>query len=315
MYSPATAIGPPGGLRQRLSVYARLGNLKVYFQWLPVVVAWSLLPEPFGIAPAHALALVLFVLAIVGVAAAAGTLDDVEGVRDGIDQQTYAENEERAFSSKPLVLGEIDEPGAMRFAIAAGAGGVALGVVAIAIAPHQPAWLFAFWLFVAWVATQYSYGTKLSYHGAGELLLAFEAFSLALIPLVFSEGELRAEGLFQALLLATLFAQVTLFSSSHDAETDRAAGRMTLAARLTPAANRRLIAGEFVIGWAVTAAGFATGALEPWLLVALLPTWAIQVGQLVEGVGRGRWLVARRLGWQAFNTGVAALVVVNLLAG
>ena len=90
---------------------------------------------------------------------------------------------------------------------------------------------------------------------------------------------------------------------------------MTVAARLSPTANRRFIASVFVVGWTVTAIGFATAALEPALLVALLPALALQVGQLVHGLGRGRWLLARYLGWRAFDAGVAALVVVNLLTG
>ena len=59
----------------------------------------------------------------------------------------------------------------------------------------------------------------------------------------------------------------------------------------------------------------STGALEPWLLVALIPTWTIQVAQLVQGLGRERWLLARFLGWRAFDAGIAALVIINLIAG
>jgi 1,4-dihydroxy-2-naphthoate octaprenyltransferase len=260
------------------------------------------------------LALVLFVVGVIASACAAGTLDDLQGARDGLDRQTYADDDElRGVVGKPLITGEISEQAAYRFALVSGALGTALGVLAAVVAPHGPWWMVFAWPVAGYLATQYSWGIKLSYHGMGELLLGVEAIAIMLIPLVFLTGSVSDTGLFEALLLGSLFAQVTVFSSSQDAEIDRAFNRMTMAARLSPAANRRFIATVFAAGWAVTAAGFATGALEPWLLLALAPVWALQVAQLRQGLGLRRWLVARHLGWRAFDAGFVALVVVNLL--
>ena len=40
---------PRRSLRESFSVYARLGNFKVYIQWLPVLIGWSLIADPFGV--------------------------------------------------------------------------------------------------------------------------------------------------------------------------------------------------------------------------------------------------------------------------
>jgi 1,4-dihydroxy-2-naphthoate octaprenyltransferase len=317
-----TSITPRSGalarrresLLRTISAYARLANLKVYFQWIPALVAWSLVPQPFGPSGSEFAAMALFAAGVIAVACAAGALDDVQGAADGIDQAAYAvEDALRSRAGKPLVQGEIDERAARRFASATAALGLGLGAAAVLTAPHSPWWLVACWLLAGYAATQYSYGVKLSYHGLGELLLALEAVAVFSIPVVFLTGGMSVQACFEAYLLGTLFAQVTLFSSSQDAEVDRAAGRMTLAARLSPRGNRRLVATVFVTGWTVTTVGFATGALSPWLLPALMLMWAIQGMQLVNGLGRRRWLVARFYGWRAFDAGVLALVLVNLL--
>ncbi len=311
----ATPTASARGVRQTFSAYARLSNLKVYFQWIPALVAWSLLPAPFDLTTDRLSALLLFVVAVIAIACAAGTLDDLQGLRDGLDLHAYAaESALRKLSSKPLLHGEISTKAAHRFALLIGVLGLGTGVLAVLLAPHHPPWLLAWWLLAAYAATQYSYGLKLSYHGAGELLLGVEAAGVMLGPLIFLTGGVTATGWFEAYLLGTLFAQVTVFSSSNDATVDRSFERMTIAARLSPAANRRFIVAVFAVGWAVTAAGFARGALSPWLAIALTPTWGIQIAQLAQGPGRGRWLLARFLGWRAFDAGVVALVLVNLIA-
>lgn len=305
-----------GTIFRKLSIYARLGNFKVYFQWIPVLVAWSLAERPFGLDVKQALALLAFIGGTIAMGCSAGTLDDIQGFRDGIDQRTYAgEDSLRPTSGKPLVLGEISEQAAYRFALLMGAVGPLLGVAAVLLTPHRSVGLFLAIVVTAYASTQYSYGVRLSYHGAGELLLGVLATSVFLIPLVLLDGHVPAAGWFEGCLLGALQAQVTIFSSSYDADEDRAAGRMTLAARLTPAANRRFIAAVFAVSWIVTATGLTLGVLDRWLLLAFLPMWACQAVQLRRGLVQKRWLDARHFGWRAFDAGVVALVIVNLLAG
>jgi len=309
-------------LRETLSVYLRLGNMKVYIQWLPALIGWSLVADPFGLSPAEVAALALFVLACLTGAASGGALDHLQGFRDGIDQQTYGASDvlggyqtKSDASIKPLVTGEITDPEARRFGIGIGVVSVALGTVAILIAPESPWWLVPLW--AAWVlaSSQYAYGTKISYYGPAELLLGIEIGAIVCFPVLFLEGALSWTGAFQAYLIGTLFSQVTLFSMIYDREADASARRLTLAVRLSPRAYRTVLAIWIVTGWAVAVTGFAVGALDLWLLPAWLPVWAMQVAQLVYGVVRGDALTARRIGWHAFDVAFVTFVLANLLTG
>jgi 1,4-dihydroxy-2-naphthoate octaprenyltransferase len=307
-------------LRQTLSVYIRLGNMKVYIQWLPALIGWSLVAHPFGLSPFEVAALILFMLACLTGAASGGALDHLQGFRDGIDQQTYGAGGVQGgyqtksdASIKPLVTGEITDPEAHRFGIGIGLVSVALGTVAILIAPDSPSWLVPVW--AAWVlaSSQYAYGLKISYYGPAELLLGIEIAGIVCFPILFLEGELSWTGAFQAYLIGTLFSQVTLFSMIYDRPADASAGRLTLAVRLSPRAYRIVLAAWIVTGWVVAVTGFAVGVLDLWLLLAWLPVWAMQVGQLVYGVVRGDALTARLLGWHAFDVAFVTFMLANLL--
>jgi len=307
-------------LTETLSVYARLGNMKVYIQWLPPLIGLSLVADPLGISPPEVAALVLFMLACLTGSASAGTLDDVQGFRDGIDQQTYGAADAAGGlqtksdrSIKPLVTGEVTEAEALRFGIGIAATGIALGTAAILVAPDAPAWLLPLWPLWVFACSQYGYGLKVSYHGAAELLLGTVIAATVWIPVVLLEGELSWTGALQAYLIGTLLSQVTLFSMLYDREVDAAAGRRSLAVRLSPRGYRVLVAGWIATGWVVAVAGFATGTLDAWLLAAWLPVVAVQVAQIVTGVVRGDALTARRLGWHAFDVAFVGFVLANLL--
>ena len=305
---------------ETLSVYARLGNMKVYIQWLPPLIAWSLVADPFGLSAAALAALVLFVLACLTGAAAGGALDDLQGFRDGIDQQTYGGDARGGFqaksnaSIKPLVTGEVTDAQAHRFGIGIALVSVALGTAAIVLAPGSPWWLILLWPVWVFACSQYGYGLKVSYHGPAELLLGIVIGATVCFPLLFLEGELSWTGALEAYLIGTLLSQVTLFSMVYDRGVDAAAGRRTLAVRLPPPAYRILLVAWIATGWVVAVTGFAAGALDAWLLLAWLPVWAVQVAQLVYGVKRGDPLTARLLGWHAFDVAFVTFILANLLA-
>lgn len=155
------------------SAYFRLGKFQIYEHWLPVIVAWSALENRLlGDVPVLA-TLLLVGLTAACIAGAGSALDDVQGIRDGIDLLTYQPSEtERNIRTKPLLLGEMQESNAVRFAIAIAALGLTGILAAAVIAPHLPTWLLVVFVIVAFAATQYSYGLKFSYHGLGEVLLA-----------------------------------------------------------------------------------------------------------------------------------------------
>lgn len=317
--SDATTLGGATGvgsaatatLSERVRTYARLAKLSVYFHWVPALVAAAMLTS---IDARTAAVLVAFVVAVVCVAASGGALDDVSGIRDGIDQYTYKPGETlRKVTDKPIVLGQLSEAQALRFAAVTGALGLVLGSAAIALAPHQPAWVWPVWLVLALAGIQYSYGLRLSYHAVGELVLGAAAAAVVCVPYGFATGTLNDTIAFEAFLTGAWFVQTTLFSSSQDREVDRRAGRLTMAARLSVRANRVFICSVFLAIWAATAVGFATGTLPVLLAIALVPCWALEAGQLFHGVGHSRWLMARAMGWHAFRLGLLALIVVNLI--
>src|SRR6476661_7530223 len=128
------AVQHAPGFRRTFSAYARLSNLKVYFQWISALVAWSLVAKPFDLPADSVLALLVFVLGVIATACAAGTLDDVQGLRDGLDAHTYAADDAlRGKPGKPLITGEITERAAYRFAMTLAAIGLGLGWLAILI--------------------------------------------------------------------------------------------------------------------------------------------------------------------------------------
>ena len=302
-------------LRDSLSVYARLGNFKVYIQWLPVLIGWALIADPLGVSFGEAVAVVLLMLAALCGAACGGALDHVQGYRDGIDQQTYgAEGVQGGYqtksdpSIKPIVTGEITDPAARRFGIGIGVLSVLLGAGAVLLAPQAPSWLVLVWGLWVLLSSQYAYGIKISYWGPAELLLGVEIGALVALPVLLLEGGLTTEAAFISYLIGTLFSQVTLFSMIHDRDADASAGRLTLGRALLRRSPTACCSALWIsVGWVVAAIGFGTGVLDLWLLAAWLPVWAMQVGQLRYGVFATRPLTARLLGWHAFDVGLPHL--------
>ena len=300
-----------------MDAYRRLAKVSIWEQWLAgPLVAWALLDPA-----ARGDAVNVAVLALVAVTAAlllgaASALDDVQGLRDGIDAGTHEEGARaRKIDRKPLLTGELTERDARRFAYAAAGVGVVTGLAAFVVAPHRPGWLIAVFLVGAVLGVQYAYGLKVSYHGGGEALLLIMTAGTAALPFILIDGGLTWTAFVCSGLVGTWMIQANVFSNSADAPSDRQAGRQTMAVRLAERGNRRLIAGVFTYGWAVIAASCATGVLPVWALAALVPCAVFQFLQLRAGLLGGQWLEGRRLGFRALDLGVLALIAVNLLSG
>lgn len=298
-----------GWLRARLA----LGKFKIVELWLGFFVGVSLL----GRAPLHdprALA-ILGAILVAGIAVIAATcsLDDVTGVRDGVDQANHS-NGARWGVAKPILTGELAERSALSFVRLLGAIGVAAYAVALVLAWPLPAWLLVTMTAMMVIALNYSYGLKLSYHGAGELVIFIGGAGTVFVPYALATGTTSAAVLVSAILVGAWHAQVVVFSNTNDRAGDRATHRMTIAARTSPRGNKIYIACLFAIVWATTAVALATRVLSPWTVAALAPVWGLQLYQLWSGLGHDQWLRARLAGFRVLRVGILALTLVNFLA-
>ncbi len=299
---------PRGGLR----AFAELGKLRIVELWLGFFVALSLLRPGAASQTRQQLVLGSALVSMIAVAALTCCLDDITGKRDGVDQANHR-GSHRWGVQKPLLDGRLTETRAVGFA-AALAAIAGLGVAAIlALAWPLPGWVLLTATGVVLLSVSYSYGPKLSYRGAGELSIFAAGAGTVLVPYGLFERTPSWPALLGAALVGSWQAQVVLFSNTHDAAGDRATGRLTLAARVSPQHNRWLVSAVFVSFWALTVTAIVLGAVPAGYAVALAPVWALQGYQLACGVGRGQWLQARRIGFRVVRVGTAALVLANLV--
>ncbi len=189
-----------------------------------------------------------------------------------------------------------------------------LWALVIVAAPHQPVWAVAVATLCVVASVQYSWGLKISYRGFQEVFLIGLGVGWVLAPYGLLTGELNGFVVVQALLFGFGPMLFGLYSNTNDADGDRAAGRITVAA-LVP---RRLNA-TFII--AATAAesllitGSTLAGISPWWFpVVLAPVFLMRVAQLVIGFVMGDILRARRLAIHTHRVTVVILIAANLLA-
>lgn len=300
------------GALGRLGLFFDLGKLGIVELWLGFFVGVSLVGRRAVTDVRAASILALTLVSSVAVFALTCSLDDIAGVRDGVDQANHRGSARRGVS-KPILDGRLTERRALSFVhVLAAVTAVGFGGV-IALAWPLPGWVVAMMACVVLLAASYSYGLKLSYHGAGELVVFAACAGTVLVPQGLIERTPSAAAVFSAVLVGSWNAQVVVFSNSQDAEGDRRAGRRTIAARTSRRGNRVYITSVFLFFWALTAAALVSGVVPVAYGVALAPVWALQVYQLWIGVRHERWLCARLLGFRVVRLGVAALVMVTVL--
>lgn len=305
---------PPPGLRLRLRAYARMGRTIRYENFLGTPLWWSLLPWEIA-SSAQTLVLVPVTLLMYGaMVAVCGTMDDVQGYRDGSDLENYARSDPsglRPMTRKPLLLGWVTEGQALAYAaFAATVCGLAM-IGGWLISPEEPAWWLPACTIVMLIGFQYSAGLKLSYVGAQELTLFTIKVGSVALPYLLVTGSLPAEAGVAATLLGLWFVQVSMCSNSHDIEGDRSVGRRTVAALASDAVNRRVVTTTFVSAWALMATATLVGWWSPWQLLAAVPAAVLHARQLQLFLARDP-LHARAVGFIALRVGVAGLVLANL---
>ncbi len=298
-----------GWLRARLA----LGKFKIVELWLGFFVGVSLL-DGAALRDGRVLA-ILGAILVTGIAVIAATcsLDDITGVRDGVDQANHSRGA-RWGVAKPILTGDLAERSAFSFVHVLGAIGAIGYATALALAWPLPAWLIVTMTAMMVIALNYSYGLKLSYHGAGELVIFIGGAGTVFVPYALATHALTATVIVSAILVGAWHAQVVVFSNSNDRAGDRATHRMTIAARTSPRGNKLYIASLFALVWATTAVALATHALSPWTIAALAPVWGLQLYQLWSGLGHDQWLRARLAGFRVLRVGIVALSLVNVLA-
>jgi 1,4-dihydroxy-2-naphthoate octaprenyltransferase len=312
----ATVAAPIAqSLREQLGAYARLGKLAFFDYYLSAVIVWTLLPSAARYEPRIGGVLVLMSLGWVGVVVATVAFDDVTGYRDGSDALNYdpAQGAKRSRSRKPLLDGRIMLGQAIRFGWAAVAFGAVWLAVAVAVAPHHPAWDICLVLWVLVTSVQYSYGLKLSYRGGQELLMMISTGLTVLIPYGLITGQVTGAVLVESALFGFFSLLVPVYSNMNDIVGDRAAGRRNLATMLPPGTYRAVLAALTCAEFGLVIAAAVAGFLPAWYPAALLPLATLRVLQVRAGLLRGDPLTARKTGMQAHRLGVVLLAAANLI--
>jgi 1,4-dihydroxy-2-naphthoate octaprenyltransferase len=309
----STSVVPRRPGRAKLAAFVELGKLRIFELWLGVPLAWSLLtPTQRGEATTWVV-LVLAVVVEMGTTSSALALDDVAGFRDGVDAANHQDTD-RYGVNKPLLDGRLMEQDALRFAWSAVVIALFGLACAIAIAPHLPWWEPVMTLATIALALNYSYGVRLSYIGGCEAVTLLTLVATVIFPFGLLHGGVTDPAAVCAALVGLWMLQISLFSNTQDADGDREAGRLTLAARVKLVSNLRVIAATFAFSGALTAVALVTRVLPPIATALLVPCWVWQLRQLRAGLSDGNWLCARELGFQVFRLGVGALFLANLLA-
>ena len=300
----------------RWRAYARLAKLDVFDYYLGLLVVVAALPAAARFEARNLLTLGVFLLGEVFVIAAMVALDDITGYLDGSDLVNYAPDAPaRRVRRKPLVAGTLDVGHARRFAAVAAAAGALCWAVAVLVAPARPAWAIGVVVVTFVVALQYSWGLKLSYHGAQELFLAALGWALVLAPYGLLTGVAGRFIAVQAVLFGLGPVLFGVYSNTNDIAGDRSVGRVTVASRVCARTNALFVGTLSIMEAVVVLGSVALGAAPWWFPVLMTPVIGLRGVQYVTGMVRGQILRARLLGVRIHRLSVALLVLANLIAG
>jgi 1,4-dihydroxy-2-naphthoate octaprenyltransferase len=290
----------------------RLSKITVYQHYYGLVLAWLILTAAALHRPGVTAAMLLFLLASMGIVTCACSADDVVGYRNGSDAANYKPGDlGRDIRRKPLLSGAVTEREAVVFVAVSATVAASAGVAAFTVLGwHVP--VVSVLIFVAaFVFTvQYSAGLRLSYIlGGTEILLCLATASGLLFPYLAVERRWSAPAVTAAFMLGMWLVMVSTYSNVNDKEGDAAVGRRTLAAATRPAVFKTAMVFFYLIsvGLVIT---LALATYWPWwTLLTLAPAVGLHTLQLYLGPGRDRWLIARKIGFLAYDVGFAGLLI------
>ena len=121
--SEATISARSAGPWRRLGVFFELGKFKIVELWLGFFVGVSLLGGAAFHQPRATAILALILVAGISVIGATCSLDDIAGVRDGVDQVNHLGGA-RWGVAKPILTGHLAEKSAFKFVHVLGVVGV-----------------------------------------------------------------------------------------------------------------------------------------------------------------------------------------------
>lgn len=305
----SAVVGP----KARIRAYGQLGKVKLVDIWLGPLLAWSLAAGAGHGGRRTATLCLLFVAVVAASMFASHAFDDLTGFRDGSDLRNYAP-ERRRSQVKPLVLGTLTERDAIRFGVSSCVVALVLLGAFCAMADFRPWWLVPAGIATVVLGAQYSGGISFSYRvfGGGEALTGGTLAATVLLPHVAAVGRIEAPGVVEAVLFGCWLVIVLAASNSADAEDDRRVGRRTVAAGVSPTANRAFLLVLVVGSWLLALGASVAGALGAWVPLGLLPAWVLQGIVLRNGL-HGQWRNQRNYGFLAVRLGILGLVVTNVL--
>ena len=307
---PAKAVPRPTA-----GTYARLAKLDIvdYYIGLPLVFVMTL--PALGLRVGTLGFLLLVLLAEVAVVAAMVAFDDITGYRDGSDAANYGSDAaRRRLARKPLVAGTLTEAQALRFGRAATTASVVLWTAVVVLAPHRPLWAVIGAALCLIASVQYSWGLKISYRGFQELFLIGLGVGWILVPYGLLIGHVDAFTVVQALIFGGGPMIFGLYSNTNDADGDRSAGRITVAAKVTPRTNTVFIVAVTALETLLVTGSHLLGVSPWWFPAALLPVMVLRAVQLYTGFVTGDILRARRMAIHTHRATVVLLLTANLAA-
>jgi 1,4-dihydroxy-2-naphthoate octaprenyltransferase len=167
---------------------------------------------------------------------------------------------------------------------------------------------------VVLISANYSYGLKLSYRGAQELVILCSTGLTILIPYGLATGGYTGLVGMLTFLFGLWSLLVSVYSNLNDVAGDRAAGRRSLAVRAPRGVYRAVIVALTLSEPLAITLTVALGAVPWWYPLFLLPVLAVRARQAQVGLVRDNPLAARKLGVRAHRLGVVVVLAATLLA-
>ncbi|SEM13462.1 1,4-dihydroxy-2-naphthoate octaprenyltransferase [Stigmatella aurantiaca] len=211
-------------------------------------------------------------------------LDDIEGYRDGVDQ-THALAAKRNIT-KPLLTGELTLPEAWKAAAAIVLFAAVTGTGLVWLTPAPAVATLGLLVVTMAGVIQYSWGTKLSYRGLGELVVIYGATMTVLLPVWLLRGHLDTATIWVALMAGIPYAAQIAISNAVDYDGDKASGRRTLTVMVGPQRAPWIALTLLGLFWGLFVAGLATRTLP----LAVI-TWLVLLPNHVRVL---RWAFAGR---------------------